>query len=360
LRPAGATTANIPISAIGISPQNDNVRICGTNDGKVFATTLGAPVLVDVTGAGMPATYIGRAIIDPNNANTAYVVFNGNAIQGKHVWKGNLTGFPVVTWTPLDGASLPDISVNAMVVDPLNSNHLYLGTDRGIYFYDAGAASPAWTLYGTGLPNVQVFDLAIQSPFRVLRAATHGRGFYEIPTAFHVNAIGAVSRKVHGSAGPFDIPLPVSGSTAVASGIECRSSGGNHQIVVSFGVPVNFANATITSGTGMIGSTSGNGTSEVTINLSGVANAQNLIVTLNSVADGTTTANVSVEMGVLAGDTTGNGFVNASDISQTQSQSGQPLTGGPSGNFREDVTVNGLINSSDISLVQSKSGTALP
>jgi hypothetical protein len=242
----------------------------------------------------------------------------------------------------------------------LNSNHLYIGTDRGIYFYNAGAVSPTWTLYGIGLPNVQVFDLAIQSPFRVLRAATHGRGFYEIPTAFHVNAIGAVSRKVHGSAGPFDIPLPVSGSTAVASGIECRSSGGNHQIVVSFGVPVNFASATVTSGIGVIGTTSGNGTNEVTINLSGVADGQNIIVTLNNVFDGATTANVSVQMGVLPGDTTGNGLVNASDISQTQSQSGQPLSGGPSGNFREDVTVNGLINSSDISLVQSKSGTALP
>jgi hypothetical protein len=49
--------------------------------------------------------------------------------------------------------------------------------------------------------------------------------------------------------------------------------------------------------------------------------------------------------------------VNSSDISQTQSQSGQVVT---SSNFREDVTVNGSINSSDISFVQSKSGTALP
>jgi hypothetical protein len=62
-------------------------------------------------------------------------------------------------------------------------------------------------------------------------------------------------------------------------------------------------------------------------------------------------------MDVLLGDTTGNGAVNSSDIAQTQSQSGQPVT---SFNFREDVTVNGLINSSDIALVQSKSGTALP
>jgi hypothetical protein len=49
--------------------------------------------------------------------------------------------------------------------------------------------------------------------------------------------------------------------------------------------------------------------------------------------------------------------MNSSDISQTQSQSGQGVT---SLNFREDVTVNGLINSSDIGVVQSRSGTALP
>jgi hypothetical protein len=62
-------------------------------------------------------------------------------------------------------------------------------------------------------------------------------------------------------------------------------------------------------------------------------------------------------MDVLVGDTTANGRVNSSDISQTQSQSGQPVA---SSNFREDVTVNGSINSSDISVVQAQSGSALP
>jgi hypothetical protein len=62
-------------------------------------------------------------------------------------------------------------------------------------------------------------------------------------------------------------------------------------------------------------------------------------------------------MAALEGDTTGNRAVNSSDISQTQSQSGQLVT---ATNFREDVTVNGLINSSDIAVVQSRSGTALP
>jgi hypothetical protein len=48
----------------------------------------------------------------------------------------------------------------------------------------------------------------------------------------------------------------------------------------------------------------------------------------------------SPQMGVLIGDTTGNGAVNSSDIAQTQSQSGQAVT---SSNFREDVTANGAI-----------------
>jgi hypothetical protein len=90
-----------------------------------------------------------------------------------------------------------------------------------------------------------------------------------------------------------------------------------------------------------------------------VANAQHLLINLDGVHDaaGATLFNMSARMDVLVGDTTGNGLVNSSDISQTQSQSGQPVT---SFNFREDVTVNGSINSSDISTVQSKSGTALP
>ena len=62
----------------------------------------------------------------------AYAVFNANAIQGKHVWKGNLSLPATAMWTAIDGNSLPDISVNALVVDPLNSQHISIGTDRGV------------------------------------------------------------------------------------------------------------------------------------------------------------------------------------------------------------------------------------
>ena len=69
--------------------------------------------------------------------------------------------------------------------------------------------------------------------------------------------VGAVSRKAHGSAGAFDIALPLTGNP----GVECRSggAGGDYQIVVNFADAISFASASITSGTGSVSSSSGGG-----------------------------------------------------------------------------------------------------
>ena len=190
----------------------------------------------------------------------------------------------------------------------------------------------------------------------ILGASCHTRiGSFRFPQCVSptsVSIVSAVSRKVHGSAGTFDVDLPLTGG-----GIEPRSGGtnGNHEIVVTFAVPVTISGAETTCGT--IAGTNPNG-NQVTIDLTGVPNASRCAVTINGVTDGTAIpGNARVPVNFLAGDTTGNGSVNSSDIAQTQSQSGQLVT---LSNFREDVTVNGSINSSDIATVQSKSGTALP
>ncbi|HST30819.1 MAG TPA: hypothetical protein VLK27_08280 [Chthoniobacterales bacterium] len=177
--------------------------------------------------------------------------------------------------------------------------------------------------------------------------------------------LSVVSAKTHGSAGEFDIPLPYTGNTA-SVGIECRSGGSNnsHTVVFSFVNPLaSVGNAQIVSGTANIDSANSginpSNPHEYIVTLTGVANAQRVVIKLSNVADtaGNTAATLSTTLSVLLGDTTANGAVNSSDIAQTQAQSGQALT---ESNFREDVTANGAINSSDISLVQSKSGTGLP
>ena len=166
--------------------------------------------------------------------------------------------------------------------------------------------------------------------------------------------VSAVSRKTHGAAGTFDVPLPLTG----AVGVESRNptSGMSHQIVVTFTgtVSVNSASVAGQSGSPMAAATASG--SEVTVTLTGINNAQRLMITLNVTVDAVS-GNVVIPMGILLGDTTGNGSVSSSDVSQTKSASGQVLS---ASNFRSDINLSGTINSSDVGAAKAQTGTALP
>lgn len=178
-----------PISTIAIWNRGDNVRMVGLQNGQVLATSTGSSTLIDISPP-IPANpngstinkFIGRAMIDPNNKNVAYVTLSYYAPAGQGIWKITNLNDAAVTfgatpvWTAA-GSGIPSIPINAFAIDPLNSNNLYAGTDIGVYFSsDAGAS---WTPFGSSLPRVAVFDLQIQPTSRILRAGTHGRGIWE-------------------------------------------------------------------------------------------------------------------------------------------------------------------------------------
>jgi hypothetical protein len=167
-----------------------------------------------------------------------------------------------------------------------------------------------------------------------------------------VKLVSAVSRKAHGSAGNFDINLPLTSKP----GIECRSGGpsGTYQVIATFAAPVTMKGASVIYGSGSASSAAVGG-SQVTVNLTGVTNAQTTIVRIAGVNDGTNSARIDIPLGVLLGDTTANGSVNASDLAQTKAASGQGVS---ASTFREDVTADGVINASDTAAVKSASGTA--
>ena len=79
---------------------------------------------------------------------------------------------------------------------------------------------------------------------------------------------------------------------------------------------------------------------------------------MNNVTDGVAApGDASFPVNFLLGDTNADRFTDAVDVSQTKSQSGNPVS---SSNFREDVNTDGFIDAVDASLIKSKSGTSLP
>ncbi len=179
------------ISSVAISPQSDNYRVVGLENGQVWATSTGSATLVNLTTSspfptnpnGSTNKFVGRVMIDPGNKNVAYIALSYFAPAGQAVWKitnlGAAAGAtPVAPVWVAAGNGIPSVPVNAFAVDPLNSSNLFAGTDIGVYNSADGGAS--WLPYGTGLPRVAVFDMKIQPTSRTLRVATHGRGMWDI------------------------------------------------------------------------------------------------------------------------------------------------------------------------------------
>ena len=252
-----------------------------------------------------------------------------------------------ITWTR--GGSSAQFT--RVTFESSNDNVTYTSLGNGT------AAGGNWTLTGLNLPTGQNFYIRARGYYR----SGGDNGSESITESVRNVFVGqaplltsAFSRKTHGAAGTFDIPLPLTGNV----GVECRSDGAtnNYQMIFNFINPVTVGSGSVTSGTGSVSSLSVSG-SEVTVNLTGVTNAQRITVTLFNVNDGTHMGDVPLQMGVLVGDVNGNAVVNAADVSLTKSVAGQVISGS---NFRADVNANGTLNASDAAIVKQNAGTSLP
>ena len=152
----------------------------------VFAATQNQVWRFDQTDSGWTSTAITTANLPPNRVITAlavedqsagsfYIALGGSGHN--HVWH-----FEGSVWQSAGlAASTLDAPAHAVVVDPANTQTVYLGTDVGCWRgTKTGATSWTWTLFSQGLPESAITDLAIHARARLLRAATHGRGVWEI------------------------------------------------------------------------------------------------------------------------------------------------------------------------------------
>ncbi|HEY6412313.1 MAG TPA: choice-of-anchor D domain-containing protein [Edaphobacter sp.] len=137
---------------------------------------------------------ISSIAVDPHDStgNTVYVTimgFGGNAIgtSAAHLYRSVDRGSH---WTNIS-SNLPNAPANSVAVDPNDANTLYVALDTGVYVtaqVTNCATGNCWSVYGTSLPNAPVVSLAAAPALQTgdgrqgeLRAATYGRGIWQIP-----------------------------------------------------------------------------------------------------------------------------------------------------------------------------------
>lgn len=169
----GTLSGSGSIVSIDVAPSNTQV-IYVARSNAIYKTTNGGSTWTAITGtlpvASAAITYIE---IDPTDANNVWVTFSGYS-SGNKVYVTTNGG---TSWTNFS-TGLPNIPVNCIVYQNSTADGVYVGTDVGVYYRDNTYTS--WQPYFTGLPNVIVDELEIYYATGKLRAATFGRGLWEV------------------------------------------------------------------------------------------------------------------------------------------------------------------------------------
>lgn len=166
------------ILAITPAPSDPNVIWVGTDDGYVQVTRDGGGSWSNVGGRipKLPAWGRVESIdVSANDPGSALIAvdrhFSGDFKP--YLYRTSDYG---AHWTSIDGDLPSDVYAHVVRRDPHNSDLYYAGLENGLYVsWDAGRK---WYLFGLGLPDVAVYDLAFDSRDNDLVVATHGRSLW--------------------------------------------------------------------------------------------------------------------------------------------------------------------------------------
>jgi len=176
-------------------------------------------------------------------------------------------------------------------------------------------------------------------------------------TSVALTLIGAESRKSHGLAGTFALPIDLSQGILQSVSVESRVTGAGHVLAFMFNDDIHTAgsaSAVSSLGVPIPASVDGMNGNEIRVALTGVSDGTRVAVSLAGVNSGTA---ATISLGFLVGDANGSRGVNATDISGVKARAGQAIG---ASNFVFDLNVSGNINATDIAAVKARAGTALP
>ncbi|WP_243319058.1 dockerin type I domain-containing protein [Geothrix paludis] len=178
------TNPELFIRNLAASASDPNTLGIAANQSRVYLTSSGGSSWTK--GGTLPgsASYLSCIEFDRTTPTTVYVGSVAPTSTANHLWKSINGGG---SWTAIDGSPTASngfpfgIPVHVVKADPLVANKVYVGTDFGVYVTSDGGAT--WSRFGSNLPLVATRDLYIAPDDSFLRAATFGRGVWELQTA---------------------------------------------------------------------------------------------------------------------------------------------------------------------------------
>ncbi len=163
------------LTTLSVSPLNESYVLVGSADGNVHIS-LNAGFGWNSITDGLPDRWITRVAFDPIDEETIYVTVSGfrwdEALP--HVFKSINLG---ESWIEISG-DLPEIPVNAIVINPINNEELIVGTDAGTYITHNGGVN--WENMAGNMPQTPVVALRINPLTNWLYAATYGNSIYKV------------------------------------------------------------------------------------------------------------------------------------------------------------------------------------
>ena len=186
----GTTNDNGLVSSIAINPNNPAIIYMGTVGGGVWRTDDGGSNWVPIfdrqlaLGIGEP----GAIAIDPNNTTTVYVGTSGRfapqpqaglfkSIDGGSSWIALGSGYPA--GNSGNATQFVQQNINVIIVDPANSNIVYLASSSGLFRTTDGGLN--WTAGNNvfGDARSMVLDSTSPSNARILYAGVSGQGVFQ-------------------------------------------------------------------------------------------------------------------------------------------------------------------------------------
>lgn len=173
----GLPTTGFVIRGLGVARSDVNRLGLVASGGRVFLSANGGGSWSAAGTLPNNGLSLSKIAFDPVNPSTLYVASVAADATKSHLWKSTDAG---ASFTAIDtAAGFPaGVPVNTVVVDPGSTSTLYAGTHLGVYRSTDGGGS--WARFGAGMPLVNVEDLFVSADSTLVRAASFGRGFWEL------------------------------------------------------------------------------------------------------------------------------------------------------------------------------------